>query len=81
MISNDVDIHEVLGIEPSILTDIFIEGHQLFWCGTCREWQLIYKCCNNSSCSGGGCPHCANIMFINNLWKEQLGLDFFGVDR
>ncbi len=81
MITNDVDIHEILGIEPSILTDIYVGGHRLFWCGTCRDWEYIYSCCKNSTCSGSGCDKCKHVVLRNDIWKERLGLDFFGTDR
>ena len=33
-------------------------GRKFIWCETCGTYSVIFDCCQNSSCNGGGCEKC-----------------------
>ena len=33
-------------------------GHRLVWCDLCDCYSVLFDCCKNSTCNGGGCEKC-----------------------
>ncbi len=59
------EIKELKEVSKSekLLSDLFDEkfywrGHELSWCSTCETFSIHLKCCDNGSCTGGGCSKC-----------------------